>query len=637
MQMRPVSLLIPAGFVIEALLRRSRTTGLHALPPSDRPVAARHRFVTAAGTRLDEATKRAASAYAGDHGLAVLELVPDGLDTARAMDLVRRLHPRSYRTARLARGIGAGYAMLVDVEVLEKADVTRRAGLSQIEMDELAVRLKCYAPVATDVAVVPGPAPAPWTPRERRMILRHRWVADLPVYLAGNILGLCLLGAWLAGSVATGHAQDGHPAPGGGRPGLRTRYRGSGRRRAAVRAAVTLAGVCARPYIVTAGTPLHPDDLMRSALTGTFGALVRYLRVATAPEPADPDLPRLRREYADELGRGLGRFFDQPTGTCPCCGGTDLRGFLSSGDHQHHRPGVFHLHRCRACGHVFQNPRLNTDGLGFYYRDYYEGSGAAEVERAFRLAAPIYRDRARMLCGHAAPRNWLDVGGGHGHFCNAARDVWPQTRFDALDLNEGIKEAERRGWIDTGHIGTFPELADKLTGAYDVVSMHHYLEHTIAPRRELNAAARVLKPGGHLLIEVPDPQWIIARLAGRWWHAWFQPQHLNLVSLGNLSMMLAELGFRPVAVHRGAAHQPIDLFMIVHLLVHRIVPDPAKPWRDPRWRRTRVAARTAVYLAAGPLMLAAAMADQLVHPVIRRSEHSNTYRILAQRLPNGHE
>ncbi|MDL4814184.1 class I SAM-dependent methyltransferase [Actinomadura opuntiae] len=626
MQMRPVSLLIPAGFVVDALWRRSRAAGLPALPSADRPVDARHRFVTAAGTRLDEATKRAASAYADDHGLAVLELVPDGLDTARALELVRRLHPRSYRTARLARGIGAGYAMLVDVEVLERAGVRRLTGLSPVEMDELAVRLKCYAPVTTDVAVVPGPSPVPWTPGERRLILRRRWIADLPVYLAGNILCLCLLGTWLAGSVATGHAQD-------RRPGLYA----SGRRRAAIRAAILLAAVCARPYIVTLGTPLQPDDLARSALTGPFGALVRWLRVATAPEPPDPDLPRLRREYADELGMGLARFFDRPTGTCPCCGGTDLRGFLSSGDHQHHRPGVFHLHRCRACGHVFQNPRLNADGLAFYYRDYYDGSGAAEVERAFRLAAPIYRDRARMLRGHAAPRSWLDVGGGHGHFCNAARDVWPQTRFDALDLNDGIREAERRGWIDTGHVGTFPELADKLTGAYDVVSMHHYLEHTTAPRRELDAAARVLEPGGHLLIEVPDPQWAIARLAGRWWHAWFQPQHLNLVPLGNLSMMLAELGFRPVAVQRGAAHQPIDLFMIVHLLVHRIVPDPAKPWRDPRWRRTRVAARTAVYLAAGPLMLAAAMADQLIHPIIRRSERSNTYRILAQRLPNTDE
>ena len=31
-----------------------------------------------------------------------------------------------------------------------------------------------------------------------------------------------------------------------------------------------------------------------------------------------------------------------------------------------------------------------------------------------------------MLRGHAVPRAWLDVGGGHGHFCNAV--IYPVIR-----------------------------------------------------------------------------------------------------------------------------------------------------------------------------------------------------------------
>ena len=42
----------------------------------------------------------------------------------------------------------------------------------------------------------------------------------------------------------------------------------------------------------------------------------------------------------------------------------------------------------------------------------------------------------------------------------------------------------------------FPELAPTMAGAYDVVSMHHYLEHTREPNDELKAARRVLRPGG---------------------------------------------------------------------------------------------------------------------------------------------
>jgi SAM-dependent methyltransferase len=612
MQSRWIMVLTAAGFTADALYRRARAVRLTPLPPSGKPVDDDHHFVTAAGVELDEATRRAASAHAAAHGLQVLDLVPAGLDAARAMELVRRLDPATYRPARLAQGGGGGHAVLVAAEVLERSGITRLDGLTAAELDERILRLKRYAPVGTDLAVAPGIAPVGCSPAERRAILRRRWLGDLPVYLTGNLIALAALGGVLVRCLTV----------------ERTRRLGG-----ALCGSAMIAAACAQPYLATAGTPLRPHDRRRFALSRPLAAPWRWLRVAMVREEPDPDLPRLRAEYAAELAGGVGRFFEPPRTECPWCGDPGLRRVLTSGDHQHHRPGVFTLDRCGSCGHVFQNPRLNSAGLEFYYRDFYDGNGGPEVERGFRLGAPHYRQRARMLRGHAVPRAWLDVGGGHGHFCNAARDVWPHTRFDALDMSVSVKEAERSGWIDGGHLGFLPDLADKLTGAYDVVSMHHYLEHTVDPYAELDAAARVLPPGGHLLIEVPDPEWIIGRLAGRWWHAWFQPQHLNFIPVGNLIDALAECGLRTVAVERGAAHQPLDLMMIAMMMAHRVVPDPAKPWRGARFRRLRVAARTAAYLTAGPLIFAGAVADQLAYPLIRRGGRSNTYRVLARRLP----
>ncbi|MFB4314238.1 methyltransferase domain-containing protein [Actinomadura sp. 21ATH] len=611
MRVRPLLTLAAAGLVADALWRRERAARLTPLPPSDEPVPDDHCFVTAAGVALDEPTRRAASAYARERGLEVLDLVPAGLDAARALELVRRVDPETYRGSRLAPGGGGGHAVLVTAGVARRAGVTRFAGLRAAEMEELAVRLKRYAPVHTDLAVAPGIAPVACPAADRRRILRGRWPSDLPVYLTGNLIGLAVLAAALVRSVL-----------------------GARRVRDALPAAAVLTAAAAQPYLATAGTALRPHDRRRFGLARPVGALYRWIRVALEREAPDPDLPRRRERYAAEIARGVERFYEPRRDDCPWCGSVALRRRVTSGDHQHHRPGVFRLDACDACGHVFQNPRLNADGLDFHYRDFYDGPGGPEVERGFRLAAPHYRDRARMLRGHAEPKAWLDVGGGHGHFCNAARDVWPQTRFDALDMSVSVKEAEDRGWIDGGHLGFFPDLADKLAGAYDVVSMHHYLEHTMDPRAELDAAARVLPPGGHLLIEVPDPEWIIGRLAGRWWHAWFQPQHLHFVTVRNLVGALSERGFTAVAVERGPAHQPVDLLMIVMMLAHRIVPDPAKPWRSARYRRLRGAARTAVYVAAGPLMFAAAALDQFLHPLIKRTGRSNTYRVLARRLPD---
>lgn len=144
-------------------------------------------------------------------------------------------------------------------------------------------------------------------------------------------------------------------------------------------------------------------------------------------------------------------------------------------------------------------PRLTPEGLEFYYRDFYDGRGGEGAGTVFGRLGAAYRGRAEMLrphSGSAGPASWLDVGTGHGHFCNAARAVWPGTRFDGLDMGDGVREAELRGWVETGYQGQFPEFAGKLAGQYEVVSMYHYLEHTREPLAELDTAAAVLAPAG---------------------------------------------------------------------------------------------------------------------------------------------
>ena len=88
-----------------------------------------------------------------------------------------------------------------------------------------------------------------------------------------------------------------------------------------------------------------------------------------------------------------------------------------------HRTGE----RCAGCGHVFQNPRLSPEGLDFYYRDFYQGTGQDPAALAFGAGGATYRARAELLRGQLEPRDWLDVGTGHGHFCLQARESWPNT------------------------------------------------------------------------------------------------------------------------------------------------------------------------------------------------------------------
>ena len=169
----------------------------------------------------------------------------------------------------------------------------------------------------------------------------------------------------------------------------------------------------------------------------------------------------------------------------------------------------------------------------------------------FASGPGVYLARAKMVEKITSPGKLARRRRGPRTFCCRSRArYFRKTRcFDGLDMSESIADAERRRWIDHGIRGMFPEIASSLAkdrGLYDVVSMSHYLEHTLDPRAEIAAAKRVLKEDGHLFIELPDPESKIGRMLGRSWLPWFQPQHIGLLTVKNLEDILRENSFEPV-------------------------------------------------------------------------------------------
>ena len=345
----------------------------------------------------------------------------------------------------------------------------------------------------------------------------------------------------------------------------------------------------------------------------------------------DTDAHALARPYYQrEIAAGVERFLEPRRPDCPWCGSTDLSVRISTPDMLQHKPGVFTLEQCGACRHTFQNPRLTPEGLNFYYKDFYDGLGAETWERTFSSMGEAYRARAELVRRHVTPRAWLDVGTGYGHFCKSAREIWPDTTFDGLDMGVAVLEGKARGWLDNIHHGQLPDLADDVAHRYDVVSMHHYMEHVRDPRAELDVLSRVVAPGKFLLIEVPDPESITARIFGKLWAPWFQPQHQNLIPCKNMLQALKERGFTPVTVHRASAHIPVDVTCAVLSMCTVLGPDPRLPWREPGGKIGRLRNKY-VWKAAPPVVKAAYKADLKLAPLIRKYDGGNAYRVLARR------
>ncbi len=344
----------------------------------------------------------------------------------------------------------------------------------------------------------------------------------------------------------------------------------------------------------------------------------------------DADFESRRPVYEDALAKGVDSFFAPRRSTCPWCRSATLTRCNHGPDLVQRKPGRFNWDRCRTCGHVFQNPTITPEGLDFFYRDFYDGLGGPTVETMFEAQKEMYLSRARLVAEHVTPRHWLDVGCGYGHFARDARAILPDTLFAGLDFGSAVTEGAERGWLDTAYRGNIRELAGDLTGSHDVISMIHYLEHIPDPQVELDVVAGMLAPGGHLLIEVPDPECLLGRALGPLWTPAFQVQHLHLYPLRNLLAALTERDLTPVAVDRSEAHMPIDLTAAVVALGQWVAPDPRLPWR-PRSAQRSQRMFQQVWRALTPAIKAAYAVDQRIAPLLRRTETGNVYRVLARR------
>jgi SAM-dependent methyltransferase len=602
---RAVQAVLLAGLVIDTAKLRRRVAGLRVLTDAPQPADDRYRMLTADGVRVDPATLNAARAHAQAEGLTVLDLVPHDLPVAQALDLLREVDPATYRTDRLVAGRGASHAVLADDRVLRAAEVTPdERGHAAPELAAAMVQLKLHAPASTDLAIAPrltshpnigaqGPeivAALHGAATEFTLVPRLAWVATL---LTSGLFGP----AWAAAALGAWSAQ---------------------------------------PLVVFAGSrSLKPVDLWSYSATRVVKEPQRLLtarRAAQRLTMTEADPIELRRPaYQADLANGTERFFEPEATCCPWCGSTDLRLRLRTTDLLQHKPGQFRLDQCQACGHIFQNPRLNADGLEFYYRDFYDGLGEEWAALLLGGNGTKYRSRAETLKPFEEPTSWLDVGTGHGHFCNVAREMWPRTTFDGLDMGEGIKLAEHRGWVQRGYRGNFTDLAPTMAAAYDVISMFHYLEHTPDPQRELAAARTALRPGGHLLIEVPDPESRWPTLLGKWWVPWLQPQHLHLIPVANLRRRLEELGFTVVLEQHAEAHIPADLVAAVWMALNAAAPKESLPWLPHPPSRLRRLIRTGVITAGLPMLSSAALVDRMIEPIGRRIGLSNAYRVLARK------
>lgn len=157
----------------------------------------------------------------------------------------------------------------------------------------------------------------------------------------------------------------------------------------------------------------------------------------------------------------------------------------------------------------------------------------------FRSKAAFVATALRRTAGPAREAGWLlDAGGGSGGV--SAMLGWPIDRVAVVEGNSILISTAKRHLGLAAVQGSVHGLpAD--SASIDVVCLLDVIEHLADPRSALVEAARVLRPDGRLIVNVPAHRWL-------WSAADVQLGHHRRYTRASLRAELRSAGFEPVVL-----------------------------------------------------------------------------------------
>lgn len=275
---------------------------------------------------------------------------------------------------------------------------------------------------------------------------------------------------------------------------------------------------------------------------------------------------------------------------CLLCGARGATLHAALRDRVFGAPGVWRMVECRACSVAWLDPRPTLADIGKAYATYYthaaQGAGnvfqrvipaAERAERARHRVAAWFRDaaehiRARRL-GYAAPESAFGV-----RLLSRVAEQVPVVRDSAMLSVASLPPGESRRLLDVGCgsgdfllrmrargwtvLGVEPDpvaaagarrsgldvrdgmLTDAAfeSDSFDAIVLSHVIEHVHDPIALLRECARVLRPGGTIVVMTPNLSSVGHRRFGEDWRGLEPPRHLHVFSVPSLRSCVERVG-----------------------------------------------------------------------------------------------
>lgn len=201
---------------------------------------------------------------------------------------------------------------------------------------------------------------------------------------------------------------------------------------------------------------------------------------------------------------------------------------------------------CDACGLLFTNPMPTDAELDSYYSRYYRldyqfargrPSGVHVGKREREVAKRIAAFRDLLPAGGRT----LDFGAGSGELVTGLL----ANGFDAHGFEPGeAYAAHAQGTLgDRMRAGGWRDV--RYDAAFDLVTSFHVVEHLNAPVEAIRRMASWVRPGGKVLVEVPNMLPTVNKGIGELHFA-----HVLGFNTWNLQLAAARAGLRPLRILR---------------------------------------------------------------------------------------
>ena len=228
---------------------------------------------------------------------------------------------------------------------------------------------------------------------------------------------------------------------------------------------------------------------------------------------------------------------------CPVCGKSNFSPFLKSQDFfltKEEHQIVF----CNSCGLKFVNPRPDVKEIVKYYEspDYVSHGGKKNaINFLYRQVRNFsVKKKYKLVEGQASGKKIMDIGCGTGEFLFFCK----QRGFDVTGIEPGMKP--RMFAQKEYNLNVYEETwLDSLTKPeFDVVTLWHVLEHVHSLHQRMKKIIEIIKPGGSIIIAVPNSESWDAIYYGKFWAAYDLPRHLYHFSRESMQILAQTHGLK---------------------------------------------------------------------------------------------